>query len=83
MMKFNLYTTSHCHLCEQAEELLSKLSKQYAIHWHSIEITDSPELLETYSHTIPVIKNLKSNTEIAWPFCEKELQSFILQQNNL
>ncbi|OGV77579.1 MAG: glutaredoxin [Methylotenera sp. RIFCSPLOWO2_02_FULL_45_14] len=77
MIKLNLYSTSHCHLCEQAESLLDILSKQYDISWVLIEITDDAELLENYSHIIPVIKRLNNNREIAWPFTIGDIERFI------
>lgn len=82
MLQLYLYTTSHCHLCEQAEALLNKLSKQHPFHWQSIEIADNTELLETYGLLIPVIKNINHNSEIKWPFTENELKKFIHMQSN-
>ena len=45
MLKLNLYTTSHCHLCEQAEAILKSIMKDYDISWISIEIADNDQLL--------------------------------------
>ncbi|MDP3677948.1 MAG: glutaredoxin family protein [Methylotenera sp.] len=77
IIKLNLYSTSHCHLCEQAESLLVTLSKQYDINWVLIEITDDAELLENYGHIIPVIKRLNNHREIAWPFTIGDIERFI------
>jgi len=68
MLKLNLYTTSHCHLCEQAEAILKSIMNYYDISWISIEIADNDQLLEAYGTKIPVIKVIGTNTELAWPF---------------
>lgn len=73
----NLYTTSHCHLCEQAEALLMSLSDPYDIQWLNVEITDDLVLLESYGSKIPVLKRLDTNLEIAWPFSIKDIEIFL------
>ncbi len=77
MQQLNLYSTTHCHLCEQAEALLVNLSIQHDIRWQIIEITEDDELLERYGLIIPVIKRLDNDTEIAWPFTSDEIREFI------
>ena len=67
-IQLHLYSTSHCHLCEQAESLLQALSKLYDMQWLIIEIADDTVLLERYEIKIPVLKRLDINTEIFWPF---------------
>jgi hypothetical protein len=64
----NLYSTTHCHLCEQAEVLLMSLAGQYDIQWTNIEIVDDSILFERYAVKIPVLKMRETNVEIAWPF---------------
>jgi len=77
MLNLNLYSTSHCHLCEQAELLLTIVSKQYDIHWQVIEITEDDALFERYSMKIPVIKRLNNNNEICWPFTSTDIEQLI------
>jgi hypothetical protein len=77
MLQLNLYSTSHCHLCEQAEALLTNLSEVYDIHWQVIEISENHELLENYGQRIPVIKRLNNNIEINWPFTATEIAQLI------
>lgn len=67
-IQLHLYSTSHCHLCEEAESLLLELSKLYDMQWLIIEIADDAVLLERYEIKIPVLKRLDTNTEIFWPF---------------
>lgn len=82
MLLLNLYSTSHCHLCEQAESLLVNLSNQYDISWQLIEITENNDLFENYSLRIPVIKRLDNNAEINWPFTELDINAFIIEASH-
>lgn len=77
MLALTLYTTSHCHLCEEAEAMLIGLAKDHDITWRSIEIADNNQLLETYGTTIPVIQLTGSSTEIKWPFGTEEILALI------
>ena len=77
MLRLKLYSTSHCHLCEQAESFLVNLANEYDIGWQIIEITENNELYENYSLIIPVIKRLDNNVEISWPFTEVDIHAFI------
>ncbi|MGB2832802.1 MAG: glutaredoxin family protein [Methylotenera sp.] len=72
-----LYTTSHCHLCEQAESMLCALSTQVDLDLTRIEIAEDEVLLTLYGTKIPVIKRQDNNLELGWPFAAVELKSFI------
>ncbi|MDI1299096.1 glutaredoxin family protein [Methylotenera sp.] len=69
-----LYSTSHCHLCEQAEALLLKLSLEYELVWTSIEIADNASLYEIYEIKIPVLRRVDTKDEIFWPFNEDDIK---------
>ena len=75
-MDFILYSTSQCHLCEQAESLLIKVSTKYKLNWKIIEITDNPILYDIYEMKIPVLKSVDKNIEICWPFNENDIELF-------
>lgn len=77
MKQLVLYTTSHCHLCEQAEALLIHLKDQYEINLIPIEISDDDELTEKYGIKIPVIKRIDNQTELNWPFSENDIVMLI------
>lgn len=59
-----LYTTSGCHLCEQAEALV----RQQTACVSAVEIVDDAELLERYGVRIPVLRRLDTGNELDWPF---------------
>jgi len=74
----NLYSTSHCHLCAEAELLLQTLANSRHLQWLSIEISEDPALLNLYELKIPVLKRLDNNHEINWPFSLDDIANFIV-----
>lgn len=81
-ISLNLYTTSHCHLCEEAKAMLVELSmigldKKFDLYWVEIEISEDAALLELYGLKIPVIKRLDVNHELSWPFSSADIQTLI------
>ena len=72
-----LYSTSHCHLCEQAEGMLISIVKLHPITWQTIEIIDDEALLSLYGTSIPVIRRVDTNEELAWPFTKREIEQLI------
>jgi hypothetical protein len=75
MMKLVLYYTEFCHLCEQAELLLSQAG--LAETCLKLDIEDDEALLGQYGVHIPVLKRLDSGEELFWPFDADELESFL------
>lgn len=74
IVNLKLMSTSHCHLCKQAEALLSGLVVKYKFEWEVVDIIDDAALYERYASTIPVLKNLKTNQEISWPFSSSDIE---------
>ncbi len=72
-----LYSTSHCHLCEQALEILNQFSQTHPIQYSVIEIADDEILLTRYGTKIPVVKNAATHQEIVWPFNAQDLNRII------
>ena len=69
-----LYSTSHCHLCDNAIAILNEL----AIYPFTIvEITDSEPLLITYGTRIPVLRRMDNDTELNWPFTAQNVVQFL------
>lgn len=72
MILLRLYTTSHCHLCEQAEDILNKIqSSNFSCKF--IEISDDEVLLNKYGLTIPVIERVDTKQELKWPFNQEAI----------
>ncbi len=62
-----LYSTSACHLCELAEELLMPLVQQGLLVAVD-DIADSDELFTRYGERIPVLRRPATGAELDWPF---------------
>ena len=62
-----LYSTSACHLCEQALALLQPwLDTGHSIE--EVDISESDELFERYGVLIPVLRRPDTDAELNWPF---------------
>ena len=75
-----LFTTSGCHLCEQAASMVSyllannpQMAKKFQLK--EVEIANDDELLEQYGVRIPVL--LVENQELGWPFDFQELTDWL------
>ena len=79
-MKIRFYTTSGCHLCEEAQKLLVTLQNEgMGLDIDSVDIADSELLLERYGIRIPVVAviDTAAGREIGWPFSLEELRAFL------
>ena len=78
-MKIRFYTTSGCHLCEEAQKLLVTLQNEgMGLDIDSVDIADSELLLERYGIRIPVVAVIDTaGREIGWPFSLEELRVFL------
>ncbi len=64
-----LFGTLGCHLCEKAEQVLQPFVAQGLVV-ELLDIVDSPEWLERYTLTIPVLRRVDNGQELNWPFDE-------------
>jgi hypothetical protein len=71
----HLYTTSACHLCELAIDLLSSMNLQIPII--PIEIADDDRLVEKYGASIPVMCRSDNQSELKWPFNAIDIRIFL------
>lgn len=69
-----LYSTSHCHLCELALDMLTALNTDAV---KLVEITDEDQLVQEYGLRIPVLKRLDNNAELDWPFTLSDIKQFL------
>ncbi len=76
---FILFGTDCCHLCEQAQALISHseamLTSQIAVE--EIDIAEHSQWFDKYSVRIPVLLHPESQAELVWPFDEQVLTKFI------
>ena len=62
-----LYSTSACHLCEQALVLLQPLINQDCSVLE-VDISESDSLFQRYGLLIPVLYRPATGAELRWPF---------------
>ncbi len=78
MIQLTLYTTSGCHLCEEAEEMLKLLQNEQVCRWVAVEISEDDRLVDLYGVRIPVIATVEGR-ELGWPFALKALNDWLNQ----
>lgn len=67
-----LFGTLGCHLCEDAEQVLQPFVAQ-GLLVELLDIIDSPQWLERYALTIPVLRRVDTGQELKWPFDEQDV----------
>lgn len=82
-----LISTTHCHLCEDAERILQAVLSnptfnQQQIYQHKVDVMDDDNLYQDYAIKIPVLQlTLKQELlgELYWPFDTNGLNQFLEQ----
>lgn len=77
MTQLILYTTSACHLCEQAAEILQELQKSYSFDVKPLDISADELLVEKYGIRIPVVRNNDLARELGWPFNAEDIMGLL------
>ncbi|MCP8689279.1 glutaredoxin family protein [Marinobacterium sedimentorum] len=77
MRHFLLMSTSGCHLCDEAIEIIvtSLDPAQHSVD--EVDIAEEDALLERYAVRIPVLLDEASGLELGWPFDRAGLLSFM------
>lgn len=75
-MKVFLYSTSGCHLCEQAKLVLWPVLLQYHFRLVEIDIADDDSMIERYGTRIPVLGAANIQRELNWPFSAEDVDAF-------
>ena len=73
-----LYGTSCCHLCEEAEAVL----REAGIVAEHIDIVADDGLLERYGTRIPVLRRTDNGAELGWPFDAAGVLRFLACSEN-
>lgn len=80
-LQLNLYSTAHCHLCEMAFGMITKLTQHIIfannIALNVVEICDDDVLLNQYGKYIPVLQRLDTMNKLHWPFTDETIIQFI------
>jgi len=76
--EFLLLGTSHCSLCDQAEDILASVIDSYPdITVYTVDIAEDDALVETYGDSIPVIISSALGSGLYWPFEAAHLEEFL------
>jgi len=78
-MKYILYSSEGCHLCEQAFVLCQQanIAQQVSL----VDIVDDDKLVELYGTSIPVLENIETGDKLFWPFTLNQLEQ-VTRTNN-
>jgi len=71
-----LYGKPDCHLCDEAEERLSRLAQQRGLTYRKVDIQSSPELFNRYRYSIPVIE-IDGGATLDWPVTLEQVWSAV------
>lgn len=77
MISLQLFSTSGCHLCELAKQLVDELATCLPLACEEIEIAVSEDLVELYGVRIPVVRDMADGRELGWPFDLARLERFV------
>jgi len=79
LIRLILYGTRGCHLCEDAEILLSKAiqAQRAEIPVEIVDIAEKRELEDRYGIRIPVVHDAVSGAELGWPFDADQVGEFL------
>ena len=78
-MKIYFYSTSGCHLCEQAKIILWPVLLKYQFRLAEIDVAESDDLIEKYGTRIPVVSVANHVGELSWPFTSEQLDRFFAE----
>ncbi|MGM0570370.1 glutaredoxin family protein [Marinobacter sp.] len=76
-MQLTFFTTSHCELCDLAEQLLVNTPLPHPIPVEAVDIATSEVLVERYGTRIPVLRREDTGAELGWPFTREDLLDFL------
>ncbi len=78
MLQLLLLGTSGCHLCEQAEQIISAcLPDNPGVTIEMIDIAEQEQWQENYAIRIPVLYHPETRKELGWPFDKADVKQFI------
>ena len=67
-----LYSKPDCHLCDEAEDRLARLSRRVGLSYRKVDIESSPELFARLRYRIPVI-DVDGGATLDWPVTEEQV----------
>jgi hypothetical protein len=56
-MKLQFITRQDCPLCDEAAEMLGRLTRRFALDIEEVDVDGDPALLRLYDHSVPVARS--------------------------
>ena len=78
-MEIELLSTTGCHLCELAEQVLVAVLPDFdaRVACYVVDIADDDSLVERYGTRIPLLRTVDATRELGWPFDEQAVRQFL------
>jgi hypothetical protein len=82
ILALKFFTTTGCHLCEDAVEEVTRFNgimeeQGFMIELELVDVSSSEALFARYGERIPVLMHGASNEELAWPFDAQTIYAFV------
>lgn len=77
MIRFMLFGTLGCHLCEQAEAIVNACIPGGVDY---VDIAEQEQWQELYALRIPVLYHSETKQELGWPFDQADVEEFIIER---
>ena len=71
------YGSPQCHLCEQALALIETYLNECNTGLKKVNVLGDLSLKKRYGLRIPVIKDSRTDCELAWPFGAEDFQVWL------
>ena len=78
MSDLRFYTTSECHLCDQALALLKPIAERKGLSVRVIDVMDDVIAEEHYAERIPVIAHHQRSEVLTWPFTAEDIYRWLM-----
>jgi hypothetical protein len=75
MSQLILYHHPDCHLCDEAEILMSSVG--LGDSYQKVDIENDLELLRRYGILVPVLQRKDNQKELLWPFDQLQVEVFL------
>jgi Glutaredoxin-like domain (DUF836) len=72
-----LYSKDACHLCEEAEAILMRVTADLGAIYRKVNIESAPDLFERFRYRIPVIE-VPGGPTLDWPTTPERVRRAIL-----
>lgn len=76
---FQFFHTSHCHLCDIAEAVISPVFETEGLLCEAIDIADHEEAMDLYADHIPVLHCPSLDQTLFWPFDASDVRRLTAQ----